>query len=102
MTLVSDAETAYLDNCDYRETGSVAKAKLFVTACRKLVILLPTVTQKGPNSVSLNVSLVQKQLDEAQEFLLLASPTQIPGTGTTKADFANFRGRSGNFGGRYS
>jgi hypothetical protein len=37
MATLATVLTAYEDNADYDETGSSAKAKAFVVACRKLL-----------------------------------------------------------------
>lgn len=44
---LATAQAAYLDNADYDEDNSVAKAKAFRTACRQLIILLPSSGMRG-------------------------------------------------------
>lgn len=47
MATLATAQAAYLDNADYDEDTSVAKAKAFRTACRQLFVLLPTSAMRG-------------------------------------------------------
>jgi hypothetical protein len=87
------AENSYLDSCDYAEVGSVARARSFVTACRKLLVLLPSTMTKGANSVSTRTDLLISQIEEAQNWLSRFSPTDAsPGPVVTETTFRSFRG----------
>ena len=89
---LAEVQASYDDNASYFEDNSIAKAKAFVTACRILLRRTATQMVKGSNQVNLNVPLIEKQLEEAQEWLLARDPDFRPGPTTTRADFRNFRG----------
>lgn len=88
---LSQAETDYLDNADYAESRSVSKARSFVTACRKLLVLLPSSMVKGSNSVSQRVDLIRDELRDAQAWLERFSSDDIPGPIVTRTSFKSFR-----------
>ena len=88
---LSQAETAYLNNADYAESRSVPRARAFVTACRKLLVLLPSSMTKGSNSVSQRVDLIANELKDAQAWLERFSSDDIPGPIVTRTSFQGFR-----------
>ena len=67
------ATQAYIDNADYQETNSTAKAKLFITAVRKLIGLRPSSGQHGGGESSeryqFDLRTLELQKKEAQSFL---------------------------------
>lgn len=92
MSDFTDARTAYLANADYAETGSAVKAAAFVTACRKLIVLLPTATQEGESSSGFggNLSQLRAEIDKAEGWLAANSTAPSVG-GVVHASFENFR-----------
>jgi hypothetical protein len=83
-----------MDNASYDEDESLAKAKLFRTACR--IWLMRWAVVKSKNSESelwLSVENVQKQLDQAEAWIR-AQPTASPAdayAGYSKVTLANGR-----------
>ena len=65
----SEAADAYLDNADFEETGSLAKAKAFVTACVRLSILLPASASDQGSAQSFNTADIQANKQRAQTFI---------------------------------
>jgi hypothetical protein len=59
----------YLDNLSYDMDGSVAKAKLFIAACRALLVMHPTTWSHAQSSIQFNPNLWEKQLQDAQRWL---------------------------------
>lgn len=79
---------AYAANASYDEDASVTKARAFATACRILLVRLPTASQIGGASVSMDVSLIRQELNRAQQWL----STRSDNTGGVRvASFENFR-----------
>ena len=95
MTATLDtAKAAYLDNADYDSDGSVAKAKLFRTACRQLIVLLPSSASRGAggNSQSFNyrVEDIQAAFQEVNAWLSINDTSSNPSV--IHPDFSCARG----------
>lgn len=70
MAGVTTIIAAYEDNADYSETSDVAKAALFETACRRLLVKLPQRTRSGGGEeVELSISDVRAELDAVRRWL---------------------------------
>lgn len=91
---IDDVLAAYKDNADYEfsgSDGSVSKAQNFAVACRYLILLMPKMGSQDKASLSLSPELVEKQLDQARQFIYSAdgannrhfSFQNLRGTGTT-------------------
>lgn len=87
---------AYLTNSGYEENRSYAECQAFITACRKLLILLPTRAITGARAqVEMNVPLVEKAIAKAQSWALANQPAGRLGSGGTREYFMadDFDGR---------
>jgi hypothetical protein len=84
------AATAYYDNADYEETGSVAKAKAFVTACRQL-IGRPTKAGHGQASVEHSPDALREQMAYANEWLAANDTTNDASPGVRFHSFKRYR-----------
>lgn len=97
MATVSEQLTGafqdYYDNADYLAENSITKAKAFVTACTRILALVPSSTSKGSGTVShgVNLQLIQSQLNEARKWLLARDPTLRAGPDVTFPDFQDYR-----------
>lgn len=74
MATLAEVTTAYLDNADYDATASVAKAKLFRTACRQLIVVLPASTMRGTGGgnqqqISFSIGEVRRSLNDVEAWL---------------------------------
>ena len=79
MSTLSSASTlvqvqaAYDDNASYSEDASPAKCKVFITACRLLLRLMPARSVHGGRGsgeeVETTVGLIQKEMESAQGWL---------------------------------
>ena len=68
---------AAADNADYAETGSVTKAKAFETACRRLVVLLPSEIQGGGGQRQKNeIEQIKSELDDVVTWLVTNDTTR--------------------------
>ena len=99
MSALSSASTldeinaAYDDNASYREDGSVAKAKVFITACSMLRRRIPSLVQSGNrHQVQMRVDLIRAEREDAQKWLTSNDPTSSGSV--VGVDFQNFRGDS--------
>lgn len=82
---LSQVQSAYLDNADYRADASVAKAQLFVTACTRL-LAFPQSAGKGTANNSFDLKLIKEQLEEARQFIVRKSNSR------STVAHPNFRG----------
>ena len=68
---ITVAETAYHDNADYRATGSVTKAAAFMTACTRLLQLIPKRTAhggRGGEETEFDPPVLQAELRRAEQW----------------------------------
>lgn len=86
---VEQIEQALLDNADFEEANSVTKAKAFITAGKRWLILRPASASSQGNSLSLNAGQVQSMVTRAQEFIA-ANDT----SGTSRVRFLGMDGFS--------
>jgi len=93
MSDFTDARTAYLANADYAETSSAVKARAFVTACRKLIVLLPTESQGADSRTRMdeNIRQFRAEIDEANAWLAVNDSATVTGGGVVESDFSYFR-----------
>jgi len=68
-TTLAEAKAEYLANAGYAETGSVATAKAFVTACRALIVLLPSSSTSGPKRADFSVASIKEERDRAEQWI---------------------------------
>jgi hypothetical protein len=87
------ARDAYLENADYAETGSVAKARAFATACRRLLVLLPKKAGhgRGAEEVEFDPLQIRAEREECEKFVKVASASANGQRGTRAASFRSFR-----------
>ena len=72
---LDEIKDAYADNASYIEDDSVAKAKIFVTACTLLLLRIPKdASQGGGERVVMNPELLEKQRSEATTTARPAEP----------------------------
>ena len=73
-TELADAQTAYLENADYAEASSVTKAKAFVTACTRLLLLLPAMTRQASRfELQIDTKLIPEALKRAEDWIAAIS-----------------------------
>lgn len=66
---IQQIKDAYDDNASYEEDNDVAKAKIFVTACRMLLMKIPKLAGHGGGQVAMSPDLIRKELADARTFL---------------------------------
>lgn len=66
---IFEVEESLLENADFEEVGSVAKAKAFVTAARRWLVLKPQSASNQSSSMSMNAQQVADMMNAAQAFV---------------------------------
>jgi hypothetical protein len=84
---------AYDENADYDDDESVAKAKLFRSACRRLLVKLPAQASRGGSggtqSFGYRIDEIQAALQSVNIWL---SANDTSSSAVTHPDFSNARG----------
>lgn len=95
MSLLTDAQDAYLTNSGYDVEADASKAQLFLVAVRNLLMLAPTASADERTRLEMNTSLLQKQYDQCRDWLMAHGVMPDPmnaGVGETALDFSDYRG----------
>lgn len=66
---VEEVKLAYAGNAAYEERNDVAMAARFVTACRRLAVLMPKSASKDRTSLSLSPEILMEQMNDARLWL---------------------------------
>ena len=74
---IATVETDLLTYADFEEVGSVARAKLFMTAAKKWLILRPESASNQSSSLSMGKQAVEQMLQQARTYVQAndSSPT---------------------------
>ena len=89
---LAQVKAAYADNASYDEDGSVSKAKAFVTACRILLLKMPSVAEQlGHARVEQEMSEIRRQLEAAQSYVATAAADAGGDGQVIHSDFGEFR-----------
>lgn len=73
MATLSDVVNDLVDNADFEEVGSVAKARAFITAATKYLILKPTSQSNQSSSLSWDNNQIQTLQARARDFVAARS-----------------------------
>lgn len=76
-TQLSDIVEDLIDNADFEEVGSVAKARAFATAATKYLILKPTSQSNQSSSLSWDNNQIQSLLVRARDFIAMNTPGRV-------------------------
>lgn len=88
---LAQIKAAYADNASYAEDASASKAAAFITACRLLLLKLPSRAKQGAGfEVELDLTLIRSEMTEAKRWLDIHGTSSAAG-GVRHADFATFR-----------
>lgn len=60
---------AYLDNADFEETSSLTKARAFVTACTRMLVLLPSSASDQASAQSFDMGQIMAAKTRAENFI---------------------------------
>jgi hypothetical protein len=67
--VIADIEADLIDYADFEEVGSVSRAKLFVTAAKRWLILRAESASNQSSSLSIGKSFVEDMLKRAQDYV---------------------------------
>ena len=82
---------SYMDNASFFEDSSATKALAFVTACSLLLMLRPKRARHGEEEIELNLALIQKQKQDAQEYIAANGADGTGGGILRQVDLRDFR-----------
>jgi hypothetical protein len=67
--VIADIESDLLDYADFEEVGSVARARLFITAAKRWLILRADSASNQGSSLTIGKSFVESMLKRAQDYV---------------------------------
>jgi len=73
--VIADIETDLLEYADFEEVASVARAKLFVTAAKRWLILRAESASNQSSSLSIGKSFVETMLKRALDYVAANATT---------------------------
>ena len=79
--VIADIETDLLEYADFEEVASVARAKLFITAAKRWLILRAESASNQSSSLSIGKSFVSDMLKRAQDYVTANAATADGGVG---------------------
>lgn len=92
---LAQVQAAYEDNADYDLVASVAKARLFIQACRFLMLRLPAAGSSGDASTTLsqNLTEIRTAMQRAEQWLAVSGGSTAGGGGPSvkHTSFEEFR-----------
>jgi hypothetical protein len=89
MSDYSDAYAAYISNADYDTEADATKAAAFISACRKLMLLMPKRARHGSGEeLEVDPATLRDELRGAQAWL---ARYRRAVKGPRLSDFSNFR-----------
>lgn len=88
---LTQIEAQYLDNASYAEDDSVAAGKLFIEACRAILLKKAKTSSGESFSMAFDLAAIRAELESARDWLN-SHPDHTGGTGvTTFVDSRSFR-----------
>jgi hypothetical protein len=90
--VIADIEADLLDYADFEEVGSVSRAKLFITAAKRWLILRAESASNQSSSLSIGKSFVETMMKRAQDYVSANAATDSGGRGGVR-----FLGVGSNF-----
>ena len=90
--VIADIEADILEYADFEEVGSVARARLFVTAAKRWLILRPESASNQSSSLSMSKSFVADMLKRAQNYVSANSSASDGGGRVRFLSATDFRG----------
>lgn len=91
--VIADIETDLLEYADFEEVGSVSRARIFITAAKRWLILRPESASDQSSSMSMSKSVVVDLLNRAQNYV--SANASLPSGGVGGVRFlsaARYRG----------
>tara|TARA_R110000822_G_C15205826_1_gene482852 strand:- start:155 stop:433 length:279 start_codon:yes stop_codon:yes gene_type:complete len=89
---ITEIETDLLEYADFEEVGSVARARLFITAANRWLILRADSASSNSQSMSIGKAFVENLLIRARDYVAVKAATPTGGVGGVR-----FLGVGGSF-----
>jgi hypothetical protein len=89
--VIADIESDLLEYADFEEVASVSRAKSFITAAKRWLILRPTSASNQSSSLSMDTTKVESMLKRAQDFVAAGTPAGAGGSVRFLGAGSNFR-----------
>lgn len=67
--VIADIEADLLDYADFEEVGSVGRARLFITAAKRWLILRADSASNQSSSMTIGKSFVESMMKRAQDYV---------------------------------
>lgn len=77
MATLAEVTEDMVDNADFEESGSVAKARAFATAATKYLILKPTSQSNQSSSLSWDNNQIQALIARARDYIAANSTSKV-------------------------
>lgn len=91
--VIADIESDLLEYADFEEVGSVSRARLFITAAKRWLILRAESASNQSSSLSIGKSFVETMMKRAQNYVVANGGSANNGGGSVRFLSAeNFRG----------
>ena len=75
MSKLQDAKDAFYEYADYEEVGSTERANKFITAGRRLLLLMPSEWRAGSVSHRHEKDAIEKAIEKAQVYVTSQTST---------------------------
>jgi len=82
--VIADIEADLLDYADFEEVASVARARLFITAAKRWLILRAESASNQGSSLSLGKSFVETMMKRAQDYVAGSASTASGASGRVR------------------
>jgi hypothetical protein len=79
--VIADIEADLLDYADFEEVGSVARARMFITAAKRWLILRAESASNQSSSLSIGKSFVDTMAKRARDYVAANAATGAGGRG---------------------
>ena len=82
--VLADIETDLLDYADFEEGGSVARARTFITAAKRWLILCADSSSNQSSSMSIGKAFVETMLKSARDYVAANAETSGGASGRVR------------------
>jgi hypothetical protein len=82
--VIADIEADLLDYADFEEVASVSRAKLFITAAKRWLILRADSASNQSSSMTIGKSFVESMMKRAQDYVAANATTGGGGSGRVR------------------
>ena len=89
--VIADIESDLLEYADFEEVASVSRAKSFITAAKRWLILRADSASNQSSSLSIGKNYVESMLKRAQDFVAAGTPANGGGSVRFLGAGENFR-----------